>query len=244
LHFVEEAMASLEQPQAMAEDCSESWQKMPLAGPSTPEKRSGHLSRIYAETLLPSATTCHGSAIVHESARLCLQAMPPLHQRLVKLNVGGIVYETSGSTLLVDHESILPRMLRDYYARAPAGDRTLFIDRDGHRFGNILNYLRNGTVWLDDLPSLHALREEATYFCLESLVALTTDKIDQIEKQMADDDERSSNLVQSVSTIHEELECLKHVLQATRQESDISMSANKRPRQTCGYPIFTVNADF
>lgn len=55
---------------------------------------------------------------------------------------------------------------------------------DGGRFQHILNYLRNGTVKLDDSIALHEqILEEAEFFCLQDLVDDLRGRISRLQSQ-------------------------------------------------------------
>jgi len=65
----------------------------------------------------------------------------------VKLNVGGVKYETTLTTLTADgDDSMLGSMFSGRHALHPNEDGEIFIDRDGKHFGHILNVLRDSSV--------------------------------------------------------------------------------------------------
>ena len=82
----------------------------------------------------------------------------------VQLNVGGVLYMTTTSTLtgttcffqaLVEHN---PNRL------------DFFVDRDPTHFRHVLNWLR-GVKWIpEDLATLSELEWEADFFCIPELV--------------------------------------------------------------------------
>lgn len=82
------------------------------------------------------------------------------------LDVGGTKYKTTISTLCKDENSMLAALIRNQPKGFPG---TLFIDRDGKRFRDVLNFLRVGTVHLSDIPSLRELNDEAAFFGIRSL---------------------------------------------------------------------------
>ncbi len=88
-----------------------------------------------------------------------------LPSEIVMLNVGGHRFSTSSTTLLKDGSSMLAAMFSGRFA--PARDHTgaVFIDRDGTHFRHILNYLRDGIVYLpeDDMQMRQELLAEAQY---------------------------------------------------------------------------------
>ncbi|KAI5057026.1 hypothetical protein GOP47_0028844 [Adiantum capillus-veneris] len=131
----------------------------------------------------------------------------------IVLCIGGRLLQTSKQTLCVDSDSMLAAwVLRHLHEEdtdlhtnrdvedpdaLEEGDRTgndedqiLWIDRDAHRFDHVLNYLRNGTIWLEDVASLRAVQEEAVFFGLSGLESLCEERIQALEnlkKQHADE---------------------------------------------------------
>lgn len=65
----------------------------------------------------------------------------------VKLNVGGVRYETTLTTLTADgDDSMLGSMFSGRHELHPDEEGEVFIDRDGKHFGHILNVLRDSSV--------------------------------------------------------------------------------------------------
>jgi hypothetical protein len=65
----------------------------------------------------------------------------------IKLNVGGVKYETTLTTLTADgDDSMLGSMFSGRHELHPDEDGEVFIDRDGKHFGHILNVLRDSSV--------------------------------------------------------------------------------------------------
>ena len=90
---------------------------------------------------------------------------------VVKLNVGGQIYSTSRATLTKHSMSMLATMFSDRQAGSLIKDKsgTVFIDRDGHLFGHILEWLRTGHVRLCNAEEKEMLRVEADYYLLDGL---------------------------------------------------------------------------
>jgi hypothetical protein len=77
----------------------------------------------------------------------------------VKLNVGGVKYETTLTTLTADgDESMLGSMFSGRHALLTNDDGEVFLDRDGTHFGLVLNVLRdtNVEVLMKDRAALQA----------------------------------------------------------------------------------------
>uniref|UniRef100_A0A0D6QVU9 BTB domain-containing protein n=1 Tax=Araucaria cunninghamii TaxID=56994 RepID=A0A0D6QVU9_ARACU len=103
----------------------------------------------------------------------------------VVLRVGGQVFEATKQTLCADPESMLAAWVLRYRKGEENKEQeksVMRIDRDGTRFRHVLNYLRNGTVCLEDVPSLREVAEEAEYFCLAGLQELCENKIHKIQE--------------------------------------------------------------
>ena len=94
-------------------------------------------------------------------------------ESVVTVNVGGMHYVTSRSTLCADKNSMLTAMFSGIHKVETLKDGSYFIDADGTHFRIILNYLRGRIVYSDDLPSdreiLVELRREADFYNLLDL---------------------------------------------------------------------------
>jgi hypothetical protein len=95
-------------------------------------------------------------------------------KELVRLNVGGVIYDTTVSTLCKE-ESFLSALVSGRHALVRSErDDAIFIDRDGVAFRHILNYLRRGRLLIpdDDATLGRELLEEARFYQLASLIEL------------------------------------------------------------------------
>jgi len=91
-------------------------------------------------------------------------------QRIVDLNVGGVLYTTSVETLTKDEGSLLYSMFSGDINSVPQDSKgRFFLDRDGVLFRYILDYLRSGQLILpDSFQEFSRLRNEAEYYKLSS----------------------------------------------------------------------------
>ncbi|KAK3752179.1 hypothetical protein RRG08_059740 [Elysia crispata] len=98
-------------------------------------------------------------------------------RQVMKLNVGGSFYTTTKPTLLTVPGSVL-HQIASGAQYCPRDDRGNYvIDRDGHAFRHVLNYLRTGKLIVPlGYRELDILREEAFYYGIEGLA----DAVDQI----------------------------------------------------------------
>ncbi|XP_072303074.1 BTB/POZ domain-containing protein KCTD7 [Eucyclogobius newberryi] len=103
---------------------------------------------------------------------------------VLSLNVGGTHFTTRLSTLQRYDDTMLAAMFSGRYHVPQDSEGRYFIDRDGHYFGDVLNFLREG-----ELPSrdrVRALHREAQYYSigplleqLEDTQPLTGEKVRQ-----------------------------------------------------------------
>jgi hypothetical protein len=94
------------------------------------------------------------------------------HNERVKLNVGGVMYETTLSTLRKE-ESFLSALFCGRYEVMRDQGGSVFIDRDGAVFRHVLNYLRRGRLLIEEDDTLaKELLDEARFFQISSLVEL------------------------------------------------------------------------
>jgi len=92
--------------------------------------------------------------------------------QLVELNVGGVFYSTSLSTLTSESGSKLDQMFNNQDSILKDSKGKYFIDRDGVLFRYILDYLRNKKLVLpENFQETQRLAMEADYYQLPSLVS-------------------------------------------------------------------------
>jgi len=87
---------------------------------------------------------------------------------LVKLNVGGKIFETTIATL-TKYPSMLQSMFSGKYENKLDKNGCIFIDADGELFGTILNFLRRGI--LPTSVDKKSLLAEAEYYSLDVLIS-------------------------------------------------------------------------
>jgi len=94
-------------------------------------------------------------------------------EKIVHLNVGGQIFSTTTTTLLMDRNSVLATMFGErgklYRPNLDEQGRH-FIDRDPKYFAPILNFLRTNKVIVDEGVSLDGVLEEAKYFNVQPMV--------------------------------------------------------------------------
>lgn len=98
-----------------------------------------------------------------------------LFPSIVELNVGGVFYTTTLSTLTRESDSLLAQMFTGRSQQPMLRDAKgkYFIDRDGVLFRYTLDYLRSRTLTLpQNFHETERLMQEADYFQLAGLVRL------------------------------------------------------------------------
>jgi uncharacterized protein YjbI with pentapeptide repeats len=93
----------------------------------------------------------------------------------IVLNVGGVEYATSRSTMMKYPNSMLGAMFSGRYKAVLDPSGRHFIDRDGPPFRHVLNYLRTDSISTVDVTNIAALNElyqEAVYYQIDPLVQL------------------------------------------------------------------------
>ncbi|XP_037775768.1 BTB/POZ domain-containing protein KCTD12-like [Penaeus monodon] len=101
------------------------------------------------------------------------QVFPPI----VELNVGGVFYTTSLTTLQKDPESLLGQMFSGKSKTPVLRDSKgkFFVDRDGVLFRYILDYLRNQKLVLpENFSERERLKNEAEFYALQDMVESLT----------------------------------------------------------------------
>jgi hypothetical protein len=109
-----------------------------------------------------------------------MSAVQPSSEEQFKLNVGGVRFDTSRTTLTKVPESMLATMFGsrlDMLRRDPE-DGSVFLDRDGERFGLVLDFLRDGDgsqlaktiTELPTAPQREAMLHELNFFGLVDAV--------------------------------------------------------------------------
>lgn len=102
-----------------------------------------------------------------------ITAQNKISESRIALNIGGIIYTTSLSTLTKVDDSLFAQMFsgRQLLRREPDG--SCFIDRDGVNFRYVLNYLRDGREAIDGLhveqKLIKELLMEAKYYGLKEM---------------------------------------------------------------------------
>lgn len=92
---------------------------------------------------------------------------------VLTLNVGGLVYTTTRSTLIKYPDSMLGAMFSGSYVPTSCDSQGhYFIDRDGHMFRHVLNFLRSGRLCLPHgFKDYELLEAEADFYQVTPMIA-------------------------------------------------------------------------
>eukprot|EP00057_Strongylocentrotus_purpuratus_P027127 XP_011681601.1 PREDICTED: uncharacterized protein LOC576837 isoform X2 [Strongylocentrotus purpuratus] len=102
-----------------------------------------------------------------------VQVVPRSVEEFVGLNVGGVVYMTSRSTLFRYPDSLLGILFTASVPTPKDGQGNYMIDGDGQMFRHVLNYLRRGALCLpNDFQEHRLLQQEAAFYQLPELQVL------------------------------------------------------------------------
>ncbi|KAJ1411616.1 BTB/POZ protein, partial [Ochromonadaceae sp. CCMP2298] len=93
-------------------------------------------------------------------------------ESVVKLDVGGVRYTTTLTTLRRFPDSMIGCMFSGRHALSKGEDGYFFIDRDGRHFYHILNFLRAPEGYTDGLEGREKeeLRRECEYYGIDQLM--------------------------------------------------------------------------
>jgi hypothetical protein len=96
---------------------------------------------------------------------------------ILELNVGGVVYTTTRTTLMKQKGTLLCSLSSGKYNIMRDEQGRYFIDRDGNIFRYILNFLRSGYIGDLSRKELMLLRPEAEFYSIRSLLTIIDNKL-------------------------------------------------------------------
>lgn len=101
---------------------------------------------------------------------------------IIQLNVGGVKYDTTRTTIKEGGTSMLSQLISGGIPTALLHGR-IFIDRDGQLFAHILNYLRNTENWTPPTTvDSTSLKREAEYYGLMKMAEMLQVKLVEVPK--------------------------------------------------------------
>ncbi|KAF2074673.1 hypothetical protein CYY_004023 [Polysphondylium violaceum] len=93
-----------------------------------------------------------------------------LHTDWISLNVGGRVFTTTRSTISRDKDSMLAKMFSENWDSAKDINGAYLIDRSPDYFSPILNFLRCGTITIDEGVNVEGVYQEARFFNISGMI--------------------------------------------------------------------------
>jgi len=96
----------------------------------------------------------------------------------LRLNVGGVIFQTTKSTLLsTRHNNFFHGLLSGQMSTTKDDAGNLFIDRDGNLFGPILSFLRTNSINIPNDIDRNLVLREAQFYSLDEMVQTMADSI-------------------------------------------------------------------
>jgi len=102
---------------------------------------------------------------------------------IIKLNVGGILYVTTTTTLFSQGASYFTGLLSGNFATTKDENGAYFIDRKGEYFNPLLEYMRTGELEIPPGMSREAVLREARFYSLTNLLKYVEEHNAAIEKE-------------------------------------------------------------
>jgi hypothetical protein len=139
---------------------------------SLAEERAKGLAEVAEERGKGLAEVDSRRAEVHQEVA-AMQMHKAAHEGRVELNIGGFRFETSVQTLRRLPHTFFDAYFSGRYAQDVCTDGSIFVDRDGEHFGHILEYMRDGVIWVAEpgahpsITLLRALKREFGFYCIE-----------------------------------------------------------------------------
>ncbi|CAM9402854.1 unnamed protein product [Sphacelaria rigidula] len=156
----------------------------------------------------------------------------PVRGGIVRLNVGGKKFLTSWETIMHQANSMLASMFKGSFKCATDEDGFAFIDRDGERFGHVLNFLR-----CSSLPSFgeawryEEIMEEADFFGIDELRDLCARKIEELHEAKRKESAKSFS-------------CRVTIIEPGSAIDGAAGSEAREAREREGFGYFTLDEDF
>ncbi len=150
--------------------------------------------------------------------------------KTIKFNVGGMKYEISKSLLDLHPNTMLARSASEQWQKDANSE--IFIDRDGTLFQFVLNYLRDGSMYLPVTVRKAAVLNELKYYGVEDICE---EKIDVSQTQGVVAFKSLREQISSIDDTIKKGDCAwfaKRVI-----ESYASKAIGESPKSTCSFYI-------
>lgn len=153
-----------------------------------------------------------------------------IRNQIVNLNVGGIFFKTTMSTLMKDPGSFLASVVTDRQHAQKNEDGCIYFDRDGARFKHVLNFLRDGSIPEKVFHKMgEELMVEANFFQMESLQKaldlLTQKKAGSLTG--VKDGEKFEEIAEKMDSIIESVQQLREICASNQNEKQLAKDSTK-----------------
>ncbi|XP_065897815.1 uncharacterized protein [Dysidea avara] len=121
--------------------------------------------------------------------------------KVVKLNIGGVVYETTSSTLCSCGDNFFTRLLSTDLSSLRDEAGAFVIDRTGEYFAPILHFMRSRLLVIPEGMNVEALKGEAEFYLVTDLLAKLQEQ--EEEQRLAEDQTRNIRLADEGCYVNE-----------------------------------------
>lgn len=184
-----------------------------------------------------------------------------LSSNIVELNIGGINYTTTKTTLLRYEDSMLALIVSGDYPTSKDKDGRIFIDRDGNLFSFILNYLRTNKLFIDNINTMNfndyeydnsssltllmnkllSLKIEADFYRIDNLI----NDIDELLLLLRDKLARSVTLNENRYQYYQyQVQLAKETSSTGSQATSSTSQSLTNSEQNAGYHIDLIEHNF
>ena len=127
----------------------------------------------------------------------------------VHLNVGGVTFTTTRSTLAKDPKSFLFRLCQEDSNLSSYKDErgAYMIDRDPNYFSPVLNYLRYGKLVIDKNVLEEGVLEEAVFYNVGNMIHLLQERIRARDLRSNENERVVLNLINKQRHVHRLFHC-------------------------------------
>ncbi|PRP76951.1 hypothetical protein PROFUN_15565 [Planoprotostelium fungivorum] len=125
----------------------------------------------------------------------------------VTLNVGGRCFSTTKSTLTRDAGSMLAKMFSNEWASQRDYNGSYMVDRTPEYFAPVLNFLRCGSLVIDDDTNAEGVLEEAIFFNLTELIEPLQQIVDKQKRKQTSLTRKEMISILLASSVNSPLRC-------------------------------------
>eukprot|EP01095_Lingulamoeba_sp_RSL-Kostka_P014480 TRINITY_DN6323_c1_g7_i1.p1 TRINITY_DN6323_c1_g7~~TRINITY_DN6323_c1_g7_i1.p1 ORF type:complete len:444 (+),score=112.87 TRINITY_DN6323_c1_g7_i1:216-1547(+) len=108
------------------------------------------------------------------------EKMNIFEDKMIKLNIGGYMFQTTKSTLIKVPNTYFSAMLSERMTTTLDENGYYFIDRDGQFFNPILTFLRTFSLSIPPHMTLQDLKREALFYIIQPLLQLIEEEENQL----------------------------------------------------------------